>query len=173
MSKQYLDELYLAYGSNVSLSEMGIRCPDSEFVGITELKGHKLKFMGFNDIGYLNVVKHSMYNTTVVAYKVTQDDLIALDYYEGYPNLYTREYTEVTILGKTYKAFYYVMNDEYSYTNKYGIECKLVSTPQFPSMSYLIRCVDGYKIIGMNPKPMFIALYDMIADIELFVGVTK
>ena len=37
---------YIAYGSNLNLEQMKMRCPTAEVVGVSELKGYKLVFKG-------------------------------------------------------------------------------------------------------------------------------
>lgn len=40
------ETLYLAYGSNMNLTQMAFCCPTAEVVGISELKGYELLFRG-------------------------------------------------------------------------------------------------------------------------------
>lgn len=46
MSKK---QLYIAYGSNINLEQMALRCPHSKVVGISEIKDFELEFRGFDD----------------------------------------------------------------------------------------------------------------------------
>ena len=148
MSKQYLDELYLAYGSNVSIGEMAVRCPDAEFVGLTTLNGYKLDFMGLST-GYLTVEK-SDDEVVVAAYRITKGDLSRLDYYEGYPRLYEHVKVTVNIDGKKYSAFFYKMNDIVFVEDSQSALVEYRTHYEFPSVNYLVRCVNGYKEVGMN-----------------------
>ena len=38
--------LYIAYGSNLNLPQMGMRCPTAEVVGASEIKNYELLFRG-------------------------------------------------------------------------------------------------------------------------------
>ena len=40
------EKLYLAYGSNLNIVQMIIRCPDAKFYGTAEIKDYELLFKG-------------------------------------------------------------------------------------------------------------------------------
>lgn len=166
MSKQYLDILYLAYGSNVSPNEMAVRCPDAEFVGLTTLKGYTLNYMGLST-GYLTVEKGDD-EVVVAAYRITNGDLSRLDYYEGYPKLYEHVKVTVNIDGKKYSAFFYKMNDIVFGEDSQGALVEHRTHYEFPSVNYLVRCVGGYKEVGMNIDVLLdrvMALINFIQDL--------
>lgn len=156
----YLDELYLAYGSNVSPTEMGIRCPDGQFVGVGELKDTNLKFKGISK-GYLTTFHDIGVNTQVAAYKITEEDKMNLDYYEGYPNLYNIKHTEIEIDGEIHKAFYYEMNEFVSIKAKDGKLYEYETMHEYPDYSYVIRCRNGYNIVGIDVYQLAHALEDL------------
>jgi gamma-glutamylcyclotransferase (GGCT)/AIG2-like uncharacterized protein YtfP len=83
------DYLYGAYGSNLSQSQMAIRCPDSVPMGNMVLKGYRLVFRGVADIE-----KSDGDEVMVGLWKISEKCLDALDQYEGYPRLYTKIYRE-------------------------------------------------------------------------------
>lgn len=157
---KYLDELYLAYGSNVSKTEMNVRCPNSKFIGVGELKDTNLEFKGVSK-GYLTTFHDVGANTQVAAYKITEEDKVNLDYYEGYPNLYHIKYTEIEINGEMYKAFYYEMNEFINVTNEFGEMYKYGMKNEYPDMSYVIRCRNGYKEVGMDVYQLAHTLEDL------------
>ena len=41
-----MDNLYIAYGSNLHLDKMAKRCPSAKIVGTSEIKDYKLTFRG-------------------------------------------------------------------------------------------------------------------------------
>lgn len=40
------EKLYFAYGSNINLDQMDMRCPDARVVGTVVLEGYELLFRG-------------------------------------------------------------------------------------------------------------------------------
>ncbi len=40
------ERLYIAYGSNLNLPQMGRRCPTAKVVGTSEIKNYELLFRG-------------------------------------------------------------------------------------------------------------------------------
>lgn len=50
-----MKKVYLAYGSNTNLTQMGHRCPDAAVIGSTVLKGHRLTFKGKHGNGVATI----------------------------------------------------------------------------------------------------------------------
>lgn len=48
--ENFMNRLYIAYGSNVNQTSMKYRCPQAKFVGTGTLKGYKLAFKGQENI---------------------------------------------------------------------------------------------------------------------------
>lgn len=148
----YLDRYYIAYGSNTG-AEMKHRCPDSEFIGIGKLKNYRLVFKG-----YLDVEPCEGEEVQVAIYKVSVEDKILLDRYEGAPWLYRTENCEVEMQDfngdlYVYDSFVYVMNDIYTYA-----EQDYKNTYKYPNMDYFLRCIIGYMDMGMDDKQLYKAL---------------
>ena len=78
--------LYLAYGSNLNVKQMEIRCPRAKIMGSFLLPNYKLVFRGVADIE-----ESEGDYCPVGLWKITRKCLGALDRYEGYPTLYRRE----------------------------------------------------------------------------------
>jgi gamma-glutamylcyclotransferase (GGCT)/AIG2-like uncharacterized protein YtfP len=80
------DTLYFAYGSNMSEERIHARCPDVSFFSIAELPNHRLEVprvsKGLN-CGVAGVTPDLNDSVFGVLYKVTEDDLITLDRFEG------------------------------------------------------------------------------------------
>ena len=133
MKKQF----YLAYGSNLNLSQMQYRCPDSRVVGSTFLVNKKLAFKGTIDgLSYLTVENEDGFLTPVGIFEVSSNDIKNLDKFEGYPRKYRKEYINILVNGKEELAMYYVMrkwlNVDY----------------HIPSELYINTCIQGYKEFG-------------------------
>lgn len=94
--------LYLAYGSNLSSTQMAQRCPDSPAEGLGLLRGWRWLI---NDRGYANVVEGEdedgddvpalVYG---VLYRLSAEDEDSLDMYEGVPRAYEKLWLPVEIV---------------------------------------------------------------------------
>jgi gamma-glutamylcyclotransferase len=91
--------LYFAYGSNLWLHQMALRCPTAQYVGIARLDGYRWII---STRGYANVVETSKneegseaeYENEVwgMVYSLGKEDEESLDKNEGVPVAYTKEY---------------------------------------------------------------------------------
>lgn len=91
---------YFAFGSNLDPEQMARRCPNHRVVGVAALHDHKLVFPLYSESweGGVASVSTSHGNTVWgVVLDLTDEDLAALDGYEGYlgvaneHNVYDRE----------------------------------------------------------------------------------
>lgn len=82
---------YAAYGSNMDAEQMYFRCPGAKFLGVGKVKGMRLLFRG-HPYAAVATIEKGRYNSSVpvVIWDITKDDELALDNYEGYPNMYTK-----------------------------------------------------------------------------------
>jgi hypothetical protein len=97
---------YAAYGSNLSLPRMLLRCPGARRVGAGTLPDHRLTFRGV-----ATIVGEVGATTPVAVYSITEADEAALDTYEGCPGWYYQ--TEVTVYlddGREVRAMTYVLD---------------------------------------------------------------
>ena len=83
MSKRY----YIAYGSNLNISQMRMRCPGARIIGTSVIEDYQLLFKGSKTGSYLTIEPMEGAEVPVVIWEVTETDEKALDRYEGYPNL--------------------------------------------------------------------------------------
>ena len=75
----------MAYGSNLNLANMATRCPDAKHLGSMYIPNWKLVFRHVADI----VPSYDKEDLLPVGvWEITKDCEKALDFYEGYPNLY-------------------------------------------------------------------------------------
>ena len=77
---------YLAYGSNMSLAQMRMRCPESAAIGIGWLAGHALCFPRYSTrrrSGAASIRPQPGATVWGVIYATTDADLARLDVFEG------------------------------------------------------------------------------------------
>ena len=138
MKKRY----YIAYGSNLNVSQMRWRCPEARIVGTAELEGWRLMYKGSRTGSYLTIEQAEGYKVPVAVWDVTPADEAKLDRYEGYPSFYYKKELVLDIKGiKTGKlrrrtVFVYIMHEE----RPLGL----------PSMSYVETCLEGYRDFGFD-----------------------
>lgn len=97
--------LYFAYGSNMDIEQMKFRCPNALLIARATLYNYALCERQFADIE----VNHKE-SVPGALWAISESDLQSLDRYEGFPQLYGREFVKVTTtLGRTYKALVYIM----------------------------------------------------------------
>ena len=108
--------LYLAYGSNLNVRQMKIRCPLAKTAGKFLMPDYKLIFRSVADI-----TKSKGDKVPIGVWEITEQCEKALDRYEGYPNLYRKEFISIKQNGKRVSAMFYQMNDEsYEYPPQSG-----------------------------------------------------
>lgn len=94
------EKLYLAYGSNLNIVQMIIRCPDAKFYGTAEIKDYELLFKGSKTGAYLTIERRKGSNVPVGVWAVTERDINALDRYEGFPAFYYKKEFRQQIWGR-------------------------------------------------------------------------
>jgi hypothetical protein len=138
-------KLYLAYGSNLNITQMKKRCPNAEVIGASKLLDHRLAFRGNSRSGVLNIEPLPGGSVPVVVWKISDWDEGALDWYEGYPCLYTKQRFTVALDGHNLHTMAYIMTPGHRYAP--------------PCDSYLRICADGYDYFGFDTN----ILYDAVA----------
>lgn len=152
MSKRY----YIAYGSNLNIPQMRMRCPGARIIGTSVIEDYQLLFKGSKTGSYLTIEPMEGAKVPVVIWEVTETDEKALDRYEGYPNFYYKKEMTLDIKGiRTGKvrrrdAFVYIMHEE----RELGI----------PSWYYVNTCLDGYRAFGFDEKYLFDAIRISMRD---------
>ena len=121
---------YIAYGSNLSESQMAMRCPTAKVVGTSTLKDWRLLFDG-----PASIEKYEGYEVPVLIWDIQPDDERSLDRYEGYPSYYRKEMLKVEVNGRMLDAMVYIMN-----TNKESIP-----SPYYYNVLYM-----GYERFGFD-----------------------
>ena len=82
MEKRY----YIAYGSNLNVRQMMMRCPTARLIGTSVIKDYRLMFKGSQTGSYLTIEQSLGSEVPVGVWAVSEADERALDRYEGYPN---------------------------------------------------------------------------------------
>lgn len=135
-TKDYIKQseklLYVAYGTNINLSEMRMRCPSSNPVCVSVLEDYELQSKGCADC-----VPSIGKKTPVLVWEIDRSDWEALDRYEGYPSFYGKENVAVSINGVKKQALMYRMTAEHNRL-----------TPLSDGMYNRIK--EGYKQNGMD-----------------------
>ena len=90
---------YIAYGSNLNVTQMMHRCPDARIIGITHLKDWTLLFRGSKTGSYLTIEPKRGEYVPVAVWEVSERDELALDRYEGFPHFYYKKDFEVDVTG--------------------------------------------------------------------------
>ena len=126
-----MTKIYLAYGSNLNHQQMAKRCPNSNYLGKTELKDWRLIFKSV-----ATIERELGKYVPVGIFQITNECEKALDIYEDYPHLYDKKELDVILDGSEVTAMTYIM------VGKYGI------AP--PSKKYFNVISEGYKNCGLN-----------------------
>lgn len=152
MEKRY----YIAYGSNLNVRQMRMRCPHATICGTARLSGWELLFKGSKTGSYLTIEKCETGTVPIVIWEVTAQDEKALDRYEGYPNFYYKRELKVKYKGirtgkhRTVTAFVYIMHEE----RPIGV----------PSDFYMGTCLEGYDTFYFDPG-ILLAAYDKSLEV--------
>ena len=139
-----MKKYYIAYGSNLHIPQMEMRCPDAILLGTATLEGWELLFRGSKTGSYLTIEKNVNGKVPVAIWEVTPMDEAALNRYEGFPTFYYKQefklrYKDIfTDRKRTVKAFAYIMHED----RPIGV----------PSNYYMSTCLSGYKILGFDKK---------------------
>lgn len=120
---------YFCYGSNLLVKQMKSRCPDSQPLIKCTLKDYKLIFRTVADI-----TKHRGSEVQGALYRLSKDDILRLNRFEGYPYKYIIKIGRVNVRkNKTVLAFWYEIKNKKSHLTKE------------PKMDYLSKIVRGYN----------------------------
>lgn len=125
-----MTKLYMAYGSNLNLRQMALRCPTARVFGTAMLEGHQMIFQHV-----ATIVPQAGAAVPVAIWLIDAECERALDRYEGYPTLYRKEYIPMRLRGKLRKVMVYIMNE---------------GRPQMPSERYYRIIEEGYHDVGFD-----------------------
>ena len=78
----------IAYGSNLDETRMKQRCPSAEVFGTSVIGGYRLLFKQSMTGAYATMEQDANCCVPVVIYRITAEDELKLDRFEGYPKYY-------------------------------------------------------------------------------------
>ncbi len=157
MAKRY----YIAYGSNLNIRQMRMRCPHATILGTAKLKGWELLFKGSKTGSYLTIEECPGASVPAVIWEVTPSDEAALDRYEGFPSFYYKREIKVQYSGirtgrrRTVTAFAYIMHED----RPIGI----------PADYYMKICLEGYDTFFFA-RNVLLAAYDKCREVCAYEG---
>ena len=146
MEKRY----YVAYGSNLNVRQMKLRCPSARVIGTSEIEGYELLFKGSKSGSYLTIEPREGASVPVGVWEVGNEDEAALDRYEGFPTFYYKAELTLPIKGivsgkiRRRKVFVYIMHED----RPIGL----------PSGSYVSVCLEGYRDFGFDERVLMNAV---------------
>ncbi len=138
-----MNKLYIAYGSNMNLEQMAVRCPNSETVAAAVLKGFELQFKF-----HATIAPNPDSEVPVLLWKLSERDEQQLDRYEGFPKYYRKEISQFDFHGETVEGMVYIMNGN--------------APLQAPSSQYYNTILQGYRSFGLDEKYLKNALQKSI-----------
>lgn len=123
-------KLYIAYGSNLNLSQMAARCPSARIYAKGILNNWELVYRGTKTNSHATIEKKSGSIVPVLVWEIQPRDEYNLDIYEGYPHYYFKKNIIVDISGIKKKAMVYIMDEQ--------------QLPGRPSANYIETIRQGY-----------------------------
>ena len=127
---------YVAYGSNINVSQMEHRCPTAEIVGTGWIDNHYLAFGGRTERAVATVKPRKGSKVPVLVWTVDESDELSLDRYEGFPHFYRKEMIPVRMDdGRNLDCMVYLLNPRIR-----GI----------PSEFYVDIIREGYQDVGLD-----------------------
>lgn len=154
MSKTY----YIAYGSNLNIESMKVRCPDAKPVGKAVLPDYKLVYRGKWRDSFLTIEPAEGRPLPIGVWQISPRDEMMLDRYEGYPYFYYKKNMLLPVVDcgdhvlRDVTALVYIINKEYE--------------AAIPSADYLEECIQGYRDFGFDPQLLHIALEETTRMVE-------
>lgn len=148
------ESLYFAYGSNINLGQMEVRCPDAKVVEPAVLENYELLFRGNERaFGVATIRPKEGCQVHGLLWKLTPECERSLDLYEGYPHLYEKQQiTLSTKSGQQVSAMVYVMTREKE------------RVPSMPTRGYFIGILEGFQQNGLPVKSLEQALNSQIRE---------
>ena len=148
------ETLYFAYGSNINLNQMAVRCPDAKVVEPVVLENYELLFRGNgSSFGVATIAPKEGSQVHGLLWKITPYCELSLDIYEGYPRLYEKQaITLHTKSGRQVQAMVYVMTHEKE------------RLPTMPTRSYYTGIQEGFRQNGLPEQALKDALSNLIHE---------
>ena len=151
-----METLYFAYGSNINLNQMAVRCPDAKVVEPAVLENYELLFRGNgSSFGVATIAPKEGSQVQGLLWKITPYCEMSLDIYEGYPRLYEKQaITLCTKSGKQVWAMAYVMTHEWR------------RIPTTPVPSYYTGILEGFQQNGLPEQALEDSLSNLFQELR-------
>lgn len=136
-----MSKLYIAYGSNLNMEQMRLRCDTAQFIGTGTLENYELQFKGRLHNAYATIAPKEGSSVPIAIWKIKKEDELNLDRCEGYGTRYGNFYDKGNIAvkmdnGKMITGMVYIMNQAANFGN--------------PSKSYYDTVQQGYIDCGFD-----------------------
>ena len=105
-----MKKLYVAYGSNLNIAQMALRCPTAHIYGTGLLNNWELIYRGSMTGSYATIRRRKGSAVPVVVWSIMENDEKSLDIYEGYPRFYFKQNVMVDLPSGKKKAMVYIMD---------------------------------------------------------------
>ncbi len=146
--------LYFAFGSNLHVPRMRVRCPGAVPLERAWLIDHRLAFRSRGGgSGVATIVPTEGRRVPGGVWRITERDLEALDQYEGHPRLYRRE----------------IMTVEAERAGPIDVLVYVMNEPNYdapPHSLYLACIVEGLRMWRIRPAPWLYALGRRVGEEE-------
>ena len=150
---------YIAYGSNLSVRQMAVRCPEARVAGKAVLPNWKLVFKV-----HATIELCEGFEVPVLIWEISDRDEQHLDAYEGWPSYYIKQDLEATMTDlkgkhpRNVTAMVYIMAEGHAI--------------RMPMKGYVDVLVEGYERFGFDKEILRNALLDakdaMERDVERY-----
>lgn len=107
-----MKKLYVAYGSNLNLSQMAARCPSATIYASGVLNNWALVYRGSKRNAHATIERKQGSIVPILVWEIQPADEYRLDIYEGYPHYYFKKNVMVTIGECKKKAMVYIMDEK-------------------------------------------------------------
>lgn len=137
-------KIYAAYGSNLNIEQMAVRCPDANLFGKAMLHGYEMVFRGGARHAVATIEPREGASVPIMLWSISSRDEQALDRYEGFPSFYGKEMMSFDMDGRPVEAMVYVMTPGH--------------IPGMPSHGYYETIRQGYEDCGLDHAALTSAL---------------
>ena len=141
---------YIAYGSNLNIDQMLMRCPTARVLGTSEIPDYELLYKGSKTGSYLTIEPKEGGQVPVAIWSVTEEDEQALDRYEGCPTFYYKTEMRLPVRSirtgkvRNMTCFVYIMHED----RHVGL----------PTLTYVNTCLEGYRAFGFDRTLLYQAV---------------
>lgn len=145
VTKKPAGVLVFAYGSNLRGEQMVARCPSAQRLIVGRLRGFALAFVGFSRRwggGVATVVRDRNDAVDGLLFRVSDEDLVRLDAFEGAPHVYRRTLRAIVTEKGPAQAWVYE-------------HAQPKAGP--PSYRYFAAIVEGRARVGLDAEPVITA----------------